>query len=518
MDIKQFCFLNEMFRFKRKVYLDNNATTPLSNTVLRRVQSVMKGHYGNPSSLYSIARKTATIIDDARRCIAKAINAGEHEIFFSGCATESNNTVIKWLADEFGQSRRRKIISSPIEHPSILAALDHVKSRGFTIEYIRVTADGTIDMNHLQQLLDNTTLLVCCMFVNNELGTIQDIKSVVHYAKKYNAFVLCDCVQALGKIPVDVKGLGIDYATFSAHKVHGPKGVGAHYVKSGNPIPSLLHGGHQENGYRAGTENISAIAGFGEAVRKIDLLLKKYASLHKMRNDFVNRINNLIPDCIINTPLDKSIVNTINLTIPGVSNIELLAMFDYYGIFVSAGSACNSNTNKPSAVLKAIGLSDKETQETVRISLGISTTQKDLNYFLKILARSKSDTLKFVNMLPSIQLNESMINDTNVFLLDVRPKRYRKKFSSIPGAFETSFISIERNLDIIPLNKHIIVICQEGFLSHIEAYYLKSKGYRHVSSLQGGMLTWVKLHTELYHQLLVKHDKVYVTVNDVKTL
>jgi len=506
MDLKQFYFLNEIFRYKHSVYFDNNATTSPGRSVIRCMQSALKNHYGNPSSLYSPARKSRTIIENARSSIAQAIHANESEIIFSGSATESNNTIIKWLADESGQEKRR-IISSPVEHPSVLASLDSLSSRGFTVEYLRVHKDGTIDIDHLQQLLDHTTLLVCCMFVNNELGTIQDIKSVVHHAKKYNAFVLCDCVQALGKIPIDVRELGIDYATFSAHKIHGPKGVGAHYVKSGNPVPVLIEGGHQEKGYRAGTENTYAIAGFAEATKDIPSQLKKHTDLRVMRDRLITIIRQIAPDCIINTPIDNSIVNTINVTFPGIPNIELLSTLDYYGIFVSAGSACSSQTNKPSAVLKAIGLSDSASQETIRISLGKETRDSELDYFSKILSRFFSGKLKFVKMLSSVILNETMLMDDSVFLLDVRSQRCRKKMSSIPGAYEVSFISIEKYLDMIPRDKHIVVICQEGTLSHVEAYYLKSKGYKNVSSLQGGLSNWVTTHAELYQQLLCVQNK-----------
>jgi cysteine desulfurase len=506
MDLKQFYFLKELLRPKRTVYLDNNATTTLSSSVIKCMNTVMKYFYGNPSSLYSIARKSSALIENARISIAKAINANNNDIYFSGSATESNNTIIKWLADEYGQTRH-KIIASPIEHSSVLATLDYIRSKGYVIEYTRVHSDGTIDMDHLQQLLDNTTLLVCCMYVNSELGTIQDIKSVVQHAKMHNAFVLCDCVQALGKIPVDVRKLGIDYATFSAHKLHGPKGVGAHYVKSGNPVPSLIHGGHQEKGYRAGTENVSAISGFAEASREIDVLLKKHADLHAMRQWLIEKIRHIFPVCITNTPLDNSVSNTLNCTFPSISNIELLAMLDYYGIFVSAGSACMSHANKPSAVLKAIGLSDASTQETIRISLGTSTTKSDLDYFITILARFKSGKLKFVNMLPSEALNDTMLKDANIFLLDVRSQRCRKKMSSIPGALEVSFSTIEKKLDMIPLDKHIVVICQEGKLSHVEAYYLKSKGYTNISSLKGGLSNWVRVHADLYQQLLIRKNR-----------
>jgi cysteine desulfurase len=265
MEIQQLEFLRHLVRFNRKVYLDHNATTPIGNRVRRKMNQVLKYHYGNPSSFYGIARKSADLIEQARRYVASAIQADPDEIYFTGCATESNNAVLQSLSDRFFPEKK-KIVSTPIEHPSVLQTLAHLETQGLIVEYCPVDDQGRVLLSELEKRVDEDTFLVCCILANNETGVIQDIKSVTKIARQHGALVLADSVQALGKIPVDVHEWDVDYASFSAHKLYGPKGIGALYVKQGSPFTPLLHGGHQESGMRAGTESLHNIVGFG-AVR-----------------------------------------------------------------------------------------------------------------------------------------------------------------------------------------------------------------------------------------------------------
>jgi len=375
--------------FKRQVYLDNNATTHVSKSVRKIMARVLKHYWGNPSSGYYLGKRSARIIEKARQQVADAINAHSHEIYFTGCATESNNMVIKSLSNHFYPGKK-KIISTPIEHPSVINTLEYLQTKGFKIQYCSVDKNGFICPDELETLIDNETFLICCLLANNETGTIQNIKAVTSIAKSHNVPVMSDCVQALGKIPVDVKELGVDYATFSAHKLYGPKGVGALYARISSPLEPFIHGGHQESGMRAGTESTHNIAGFGMACREIKKQLSEIEKIKALKDQLKAGFIKIKPDIIINSPVNNCLPNTLNVTFPGINNRELMMMLDYNGIAVSSGSACGSQQSKPSHVLKAIGLSDKEAGETIRISMGSDTSAKDIRYTLKVI----SDYLK----------------------------------------------------------------------------------------------------------------------------
>ena len=246
MEIQQLEFLKHIFRFNRRIYLDHNATTPVSNRVRRKMEQALKYHYGNPSSFYGVGRKSAELMEQARGQVADAIHAAPPEIYFTGCATESNNAVLKSVSAHF-YPKKKKIISTPIEHPSVLNTLAYLETQGMVVEYCPVDGEGRVLLAELEKRMDDETFLVCCIAANNETGVIQDIPAVTKIAKQHGALVLTDCVQALGKIPMDVHEWDVDYASFSAHKLYGPKGIGALYVKDGSPFTPLLHGGHQES-------------------------------------------------------------------------------------------------------------------------------------------------------------------------------------------------------------------------------------------------------------------------------
>jgi len=372
------------FLYKRQVYLDNNATTYVSKRVQRIMMRVLKYYWGNPSSGYHIGKMSAQIIEKARGQVADAVRAHSHEIYFTGCATESNNAVLKTLTNHF-YPQKKKIISTPVEHPSIMNTLEYLQTQGVMVQYCPVDRYGFISIKELETLIDEETFLICCMFANNEIGTIQNIKEVSALAKSQNVLVLCDCVQALGKVPVDVKDLGVDYATFSAHKLYGPKGVGALYAKISSPLEPFIHGGHQEEGMRAGTESVHNIAGFGVACKDVKNLIAYSEKTRLLKEQFIKRLKVIKPDIIINSPTDNCLPNTVSITFPNINSKELMMMLDYNGIAVSSGSACSSQLNKPSHVLKAIGLSDKEATETLRISFGKETSERDIRYTIKVI-------------------------------------------------------------------------------------------------------------------------------------
>lgn len=381
--------LRHLFRFKRQVYLDHNATTYVSKRVRRRMKQVLKYYWGNPSSAYHLGKMSAQIIEKARQQVADAIHAHSHEIYFTGCATESNNAVLKSQSNHF-YPEKKKIISTPIEHPSIMNTLEFLQTQGIVVQYCPVDHYGRIAINELENLIDADTFLICCIFANNEIGTIQNIKEISALAKSHNVLVLSDCVQAFGKVPVNVKELGVDYATFSAHKLYGPKGVGALYAKISSPLEPFIHGGHQEEGMRAGTESVHNIAGFGAACKDVKKLLVNYEKTRNLKEHFIKQLKDIKPDIIINSPAEDCLPNTMSVTFPDINSGELMMMLDYHGIAVSSGSACSTHLNKPSHILKAIGLSDKAAAETIRISLGKDTTDKDIRYTIKVI----SDYLK----------------------------------------------------------------------------------------------------------------------------
>lgn len=500
MEIQQLEFLKHLLRFKRHVYLDHNATTNVSSHVRRKMNHVLKYCYGNPSALYGLARKSAAIMEEARQHVADAIHAEPHEIYFTGCATESNNAVLKSVSNYF-YPRKKKIISLPIEHPSVINTLEFLKTQGIVVEYCPVDRQGRMLPAELEKLIDENTFLVCCMLANNEIGTIQDITAITKIAARHNVLVLSDCVQAFGKIPIDVRGWGIDYASFSAHKFYGPKGVGALYVKQGSPFAPFMHGGHQENGMRAGTESIHNIAGFGAACQDVNKLLAHTEQIRVLKRQFIQRLKEIKADCVINSPLEADCLpNTASITFPNVNNAELLAMLDHHGIAVSTASACSAQEDSPSHVLKAIGLSDQAANETIRFSLGCSTSACDIRYTTRVFRDYVQGQTLFVNMITPLQLDETILFGEQTYILDVRPQFLRRKFKSLPNSHEVSFVSIEKYLNQLPKDKHIVVVCQHGNLSYIMAYYLKAKGFEHVSSLRHGVTGWKKRRSDLYQK------------------
>ncbi len=499
MEIQQLEFLKHLLRFKRHVYLDHNATTNVSSHVRRKMNHILKNVYGNPSSLYGIGRKSAEIMEEARQDVADAIHADPHEIYFTGCATESNNAVLKSVSNYF-YPKKKKIISTPIEHPSVINTLEFLKTQGIVVEYCPVDRQGRVLLAELEKLIDEDTFLICCVLANSEIGTIQDIPAITKIAKRHDVLVMSDCVQGVGKIPVDVHEWGIDYASFSAHKLHGPKGVGALYVKQGSPFAPFMHGGHQEDGMRAGTESLHNIAGFGAACQDVNKLLAHTEQILVLKRQLIQRLKEIKPDCVINSPEADCLPNTINITFPNVNNTGLMAMLDYHGIAVSAGSACSAQEDKPSHILKAIDLSDQAAQETIRVSLGCSNSARDIRYTTQVFQNYVEGRTLFVNMITPAQLDETVLFDEQTYILDVRPQFLRKKFKSLPNSHEASFVSIEKYLHQLPKDKRILVVCQGGSLSYIVAYYLKSKGFEHVDNLRGGVNGWKARHSDLYQK------------------
>jgi len=501
MEIRYFEFLKHLIRFNRQVYLDHNATTPVSDHVRRKMEQALKYHYGNPSSFYGSGRKSAELVEQARKHVSQAIHANPAEVIFTACATESNNAVLKSVAAHF-HPKKKKIVSTPIEHPSVINTLAYLETQGVVVEYCPVDGQGRVLLAELEKRVDDDTFLVCCMLANNETGVIQDLKAVTKIARGHGALVLTDCVQALGKIPIDVHALDVDYASFSAHKLYGPKGVGALYVKQGSPFTPYLHGGHQESGLRAGTESIHNIIGFGAACQDVEKLLANAGQIRALKRKLIQRLKKIKPDCVINSPETESecLTNTLSITFPGVENAGLMGMLDYRGIAVSAGSACSTGEDTPSHVLKAIGLSDQAARETIRISLGHDTSAGDILYMTQVVQDYLKGRISFVNMIAPAQLNETILFDEKTYILDVRPPDDRKKFKGLPNSHEVDPLFVEKYLKQLPRDKQILVYCPGGGLSVMISYYLKAKGLKNVMNLRGGLDGWRRRRSDLYEK------------------
>lgn len=499
MEIEKLEFLKHIFRFNRRVYLDHNATTPVSNRVRRKMNHALKYHYGNPSSFYGIARKSADLMEQARRHVAAAIHADPTEIQFTGCATESNNAVLKSVSAHF-YPKKKKIISTPIEHPSVMNTLAYLETQGVVVEYCPVDGQGRVLLAELEKRVDEETFLVCCMLANNETGIIQDIAAVTKIARQHGALVQTDCVQALGKIPMDVHEWDVDYASFSAHKLYGPKGIGALYVKEGSPFTPLLHGGHQESGMRAGTESLHNIVGFGAACQDVKRLLAHAEQTWVLRRRLIQQLKEIKPDCVINSPEAESLPNTVSVTFPNVDNAGLMAILDYHGIAVSAGSACSTGEDTPSHVLKALGISDQAARETIRVSLGWSTSARDIRYTTKVIRDYIEGRISLVDMITPAQLNETILFDEGTFILDVRPPDDRKRHKGLPNSHEVWPLAVEKYLKQLPRDKQILVYCPGGGLSLMVSYYLKAKGFKRVTNLRGGLDAWRKRRSDLYQK------------------
>ena len=372
----------------KKIYLDNSATTPMSKNVIKAMSKVLD-FYGNPSSLHTDGHQANIFIEEARKKVAQLIDAKTSEIIFTSGGTESNNTIINIACELIKQNNTKdEIIVSAIEHPSILETLKRRQQNGLKVSYAPVNRDGKIDIVEFKKLLNKKTAFVSIMSANNETGVIQDIKQITKMAHNVGALVHTDAVQAIGKINFSVKDLDVDYASFSAHKINGPKGVGALFVKDKAPYSSFMLGGHQERGKRAGTYNTLGIVGFGQAAKEAQNTPEKYQkNIEPIRNNLRDDIIKNISNVIINGDQSTLLPNVLNVSFPGAEGESIMLFLDQFGIAVSTGSACASGDGKPSHVLMAM-LNDPELAHgSVRFSFGLNNTAKDVKYVMKYLPK-----------------------------------------------------------------------------------------------------------------------------------
>lgn len=361
---------------KKEIYLDDSATTPVYKEVVREMEKYYLDDYGNPSSFHAKGEEAERAMNDARKKLATELNCKPWEIVFTSGTTESNNLAFFGLSRSTLGKKRKKIIISTIEHASIFEICEALKREGFKIIEIPIDHEGLIDMRKLEKEVNENTLLVSVIHVNNEIGTIQDIEAIGEICKKKGAYFHSDCAQSFGKLKIDVRKMGIDLLSAGAHKMGGPKGIGIIFVREGIDLKPMIYGGGQERGLRGGTENVSGIAGFAKALE----ISKKVnqEKLRKLRDYFIFELEKRGGK--INGSKEKRIFNNINVSFPGIDAEQLVIYLSQRGIYASVGSACDTKKQKESKVLREIGLSEKEMKGTIRITLSERIHKKDIDF------------------------------------------------------------------------------------------------------------------------------------------
>jgi len=369
----------------RLVYLDNNATTEIAPAVREAMQPYLSTAHGNPSSIYELGRGAREAIETARRHVAKLIRSSPGRIVFTGGGSEADNLALKGVA--FSRQKQSKhFITTRIEHPAILNTCRFLEKMGFEVTYLDVDENGCLAPSILKRAVRDDTILVSIMMANNEVGTIMPIKELAAIAHERGVLFHTDAVQAIGKIEVNVEELGVDMLSMSAHKFHGPKGIGALYIKKGLKLEPLVHGGKQENGLRAGTENVPAMIGLGKAAELAAYTLRDAERLRKLRDLLEDGIMTLIPEAILNGHREDRLWNTLNMTLPGLRGESIVIAMDQHGISLSSGSACKSGSPEPTHVLIAMGRTEEQAHCSVRFSLSRNTTEDDINQTIATLA------------------------------------------------------------------------------------------------------------------------------------
>ncbi len=372
----------------QKIYLDNASTTRVTDEVLSEMLPAFGETFGNANSLHSFGRNAQALVDKARDRVANAINAERGEIYFTSGGTEANNWALFGLALA-NRSKGNHIITSSIEHHSVMDTCKKLEEMGFEVTYLPVDSQGLVSVADLLHYINQNTILVSIMASNNEVGTIQNLKTIATIVHEKNVLFHTDAVQAIGNFKIDVKDIDIDAMSMSGHKIHGPKGVGALYLKKGVKIDNIIYGGEQERGKRGGTLNVPAIVGFGKAM---EITASNYIidckKLKNLRDYFVSRVMEEIPNIVQNGHIHQRVSGMVSLSFLGVNGEALSNLLDLKGIAVSTGSACSSGSREPSHVLMAMGLSPEQAQSTIRVSFATDNTREQVDFVVETLKTS----------------------------------------------------------------------------------------------------------------------------------
>lgn len=367
------------------IYLDNSATTPIKSEVLQEMMPYLTTEYGNASSLYSVGRSAKRAIEKARNRVAELLNCNHNEIYFTGGGSESDNIALKGFAYA-NKEKGNHIITSKIEHPAILETCKTLERQGFEVSYINVNEDGIIDVEELRKSIKSNTILISVMTANNEVGTIQPIEEIAKIAHDNNIVVHTDAVQAIGNVQIDVEKMKIDMLSLSSHKINGPKGVGALYIKNGIEVEKFINGGHQEKDRRAGTENVAGIVGLGKAAEIARKNMETHIrNLSKIRDYYIKKVQKEIPNIRINGSMKNRLPGNANISFKGINASELIFKLDERGICVSSGSACSSGNTNPSHVLTAMNVPEVYLNSAIRTTFGDNNTFEQVDYVVKIL-------------------------------------------------------------------------------------------------------------------------------------
>jgi cysteine desulfurase len=373
---------------KKKIYLDYAATTPVDPRVLRVMMPYFSEKYGNTMSLHSFGQEAKTVLEESREIVADLMGAKPNEVIFTSSATESNNLALKGIAFA-NRDKGRHIIISSIEHACIRESAKWLERQGFEITRLKVDKYGLVDPEDVKKAIKKETILVSIMHANNEIGTIEPIEEIGKICKEKGVYFHTDAAQTFGKIPINVNKMNIDLMTVSSHKMYGPKGAAALFVREGTKIDPILHGGGQEMGLRSSTVNVTAIVGFAEACKIAKKEMEREAKkLTRLRDKLIKGVLEKIPGSHLNGHPTKSLPNIINFWFEGIEGESLVLKLDLMGIAVSTGSACSTQKLEPSHVLLAIGLKPEQIQGSLRISLGRWTNEKEIDYLLEILPKT----------------------------------------------------------------------------------------------------------------------------------
>lgn len=379
------------------IYLDNAATTKTAPEVVEAMLPYFTEHFGNPSSIYSLGSASKKAVTENREIIAEALGCKTNEIYFTAGGSEADNWAIKAAAEAYA-SKGKHIITSKIEHHAVLHTCEYLEKQGYEVTYLNVDEDGIVDLEQLKRAIRPDTILISVMFANNEIGTIQPIKEIGAIAREHKIVFHTDAVQAFGQMPINVDDYNIDMLSASGHKLNGPKGIGFLYIRTGLKLRSFVHGGQQERGRRAGTENVAGIVGLGAAVKRAYAIMEeKTAKEIELRDYFIQKLESEVEYCWLNGHREKRLPNNVHFGFEFVEGESLLIKLDMAGVCASSGSACTSGSLDPSHVLLAIGLPHERAHGSLRLTLSEETTKEDVDYTVSVI----KETVEYMrNMSP----------------------------------------------------------------------------------------------------------------------
>ncbi len=482
---------------RTKIYLDNTATTRTRPEVVSAINRYFAGRYGNPSSAHRSGLIARGSIEMARERIAQALNCSSNELIFTGSGSESNNLAIKGVLQAVKKGRH--IITSQIEHSSILNTCKSLEAEGVRVTYLGVDERGRYDLAQLEEEISEDTVLVSLGYVNNEIGTIQDMARISSLARSKGVILHIDAVQALPYFDIDMTELNADLVSFSGHKLYAPKGIGVLYVREGTPVAPIISGGEQEFGLRSGTENVAYIVGLSKAIALNKLEKRQYvASLVALRNELIEGVLSQVRDCLLTGDPAERAPNSASFCFKGISGKKLVKQLSWYGIEVSSGSACSSPKNEPSHVLSACKISDEYINGSLRVTLGRYNSKRDVRYFLRVLPRlveqMRNTDSSYDNrpvFISQEKLKAKLNGGAPLQILDVRPFNYPRM--RIPGSIFLPVWKLKKGLGSLDPAMETVVVCHQGDVVGPEAQQMLVKlGYSNVKVLKGGLASYAE--------------------------